>query len=164
VPVTIEELPADRLDALEPLWLALLEHHGKVSIPALTMVGPTDSWGRRRGLYAKWLAVPGAFALTASADGLLVGYALVSIEDTVVLDDHWEVAGPAVAELQTLVVAPEGRGRGVGTALMDAVEARLRAAGITDLVVGVVAGNSDAQRFYERRGMTTFYKELYRRL
>lgn len=162
--VTIEELPADGLGALEPLWLALLEHHGNVSIPALTMVGPADSWERRRGLYAEWLGVPGAFALTASVDGRLVGYALVSIEDTVVLDDHWEVAGPAVAMLQTLVVAPEGRGRGVGTALMDTVEARLRAAGITDLLVGVVAGNSDAQRFYERRGMATYLNQLYRRL
>jgi hypothetical protein len=109
VPVTIEELPTDRLDDLEPLWLHLLEHHGQVSPPALRMVSPADSWPRRRRLYQAWLEAPGAFALVARLDGQLVAYALVSMHGSDALDDTWE-SGDRVAELQTLVVTPRAAG------------------------------------------------------
>ncbi len=52
----------------------------------------------------------------------------------------------------------------MGTQLLDAVEERLRESGTRDLLVGVVAGNADALRFYERRGLTPFFTQLYRRL
>ncbi len=111
----MEELSADDLDSLEPLWLSLLEHHGRVSPPALRMVGPADSWPRRRRLYRAY-------------------------------DSWWTVDS------------------GVGTQLLDAVEGRLRESGTRDLLIGVVAGNADALRFYERRGATPFYTQMYRRL
>src|SRR4028118_1148509 len=43
----------------------------------------------------------------------------------------WEVriTGDPVAELQTLSVMPQGRGRGTGAALMRAVDGRLRGRG-----------------------------------
>jgi ribosomal protein S18 acetylase RimI-like enzyme len=163
VPVTIEELPADRLDDLEPLWQSLLEHHGRVSPPALRMVGAAESWPRRRRLYREWLGAPGAFVLVARLDGQLVAYALVSMHGSDARDDTWK-SGETVAELQTLVTAPQGRGSGVGTQLLDAVEERLRESGTRDLLIGVVADNADALRFYERRGATPFYTQLYQRL
>lgn len=106
MPVTIEELPADRLDDLEPLWQSLLEHHGRVSPPALRMVRPAESWPRRRRLYREWLGAPGAFVLVARLDGQLVAYALVSMHGSDALDDTWK-SGETVAELQTLVTAPK---------------------------------------------------------
>jgi len=39
--------------------------------------------------------------------------------------------------------------------MMDAVEEELEAAGIDDLMVGVLAGNEAAVRFYSRRGLAT---------
>lgn len=46
------------------------------------------------------------------------------------------------------------RGQGVGSALADAIEARARAVGKTRLSLDVSAGNTNARRFYEERGMT----------
>ena len=61
--------------------------------------------------------------------------------------------GAHLAELVSLAVAPDQRGRGVGTALMDAVDAELDRRGIPDLEVAVMAGNGRAIAFYERRGL-----------
>ena len=45
------------------------------------------------------------------------------------------------------------RGRGVGTALLDAVAARARDAGATRLWLVTTNDNVDALRFYQRRGL-----------
>jgi len=37
--------------------------------------------------------------------------------------------------------------------LLDGAEAILEHRGVQDIVIGVLAGNDDASRFYERRGM-----------
>jgi ribosomal protein S18 acetylase RimI-like enzyme len=44
------------------------------------------------------------------------------------------------------------RSQGAGAALVRATAQRLRAAGLTTLRLGVVAGNEGAMRFYERLG------------
>jgi ribosomal protein S18 acetylase RimI-like enzyme len=56
--------------------------------------------------------------------------------------------------LQSIAVDPEGRGAGVGSALMDEIEARARAAGSRRLALDVAASNETARRLYERRGWT----------
>ena len=45
---------------------------------------------------------------------------------------------------------------------MDAVDAELDRLGIDDLWVVVVAANTEAQRFYERRGLRTYMHRMYR--
>ena len=49
-------------------------------------------------------------------------------------------------------MAPAYRGSGLGSQLLDRLEAHLRERGATDLVLGALPGNSDAIRLYERRG------------
>ena len=56
--------------------------------------------------------------------------------------------------LNDLFVAPAARGRGVGSALLDAAAAHARAAGAVRLVLQTATDNSPAQRLYERRGWT----------
>ena len=70
--------------------------------------------------------------------------------------------GDRTAELETLAVLPEQRGAGIGGALMDAVDQELGRLGIDDLWVVVVAGNADALRFYERRGLRTYMHRMHR--
>jgi GNAT superfamily N-acetyltransferase len=51
----------------------------------------------------------------------------------------------------------EERGRGVGTQLLDAVDAELARRGVHDLMIGVMEGNDDA-----RRGLVPGWRQLYR--
>ena len=148
--VVIRRAGADRLDAVEPLYRALHTHH--VEIAQVPLVDDPDvSWARRRAWYAEKLG-QGALLWIAEHAGRPVGYALAEVHPGP--DDTWPV-GERYAELVSLSVDPGGRGQGIGGRLMDAVEGELEAAGIGDLMVGVLAGNEDAVRFYARRGLVT---------
>lgn len=59
-----------------------------------------------------------------------------------------------VALLDELYVAPELRGRGVGSALLALVEAIARQRGADLLEINVDGEDTDARRFYERHGYT----------
>jgi GNAT superfamily N-acetyltransferase len=72
--------------------------------------------------------------------------------------------GPALGELVTMAVLPDDRGAGVGTALFEEIERRLRSAGVSELSVTTPIANVEAGRFYERRGMTPVFQVLLRRL
>jgi ribosomal protein S18 acetylase RimI-like enzyme len=147
----IAMLDPGRLDELEPLWLALHRHHRAVADLAV-LRDDALSWRRRRDWYAAMLSGGHDFALVARIDGEPepVGYAFVHIRPGD--DDTWPV-GSHMAELVSLAVAPDRRGHGIGTALMDAVDAELDLRGVADLEVAVMAGNDGARRFYERRGL-----------
>jgi GNAT superfamily N-acetyltransferase len=140
------------LDELELLWLLLHAHHQAVAPQLAPYVDDATSWGERRAHYVDALE-RGGFLLGARDDGQLIAYALVGIttERPNAWSDTWQV-GDAIAELETLVVLPELRGSGVGTRLLDAVDAELEERGIGDMLIGAVASNGDAIRLYERRG------------
>jgi phosphinothricin acetyltransferase len=55
----------------------------------------------------------------------------------------------------SLFVDREVRGRGVGGALLDALEARTRAIGYHKMVLAAFATNVPGTRLYERRGFGT---------
>jgi ribosomal protein S18 acetylase RimI-like enzyme len=142
---------AGELDALEPLWLELHRHHHRVAPPALLVRDERASWRRRRALYEAWMSVNTAICLVADgASGEPIGYLVARLCDGP--DDTFAVAS-SYAELSSLAVEPAHRGRGVGTALLDALDQRLEALGISDLTVTVMAGNDDALRLYRRRGL-----------
>lgn len=151
--VTITRAGAEALDRLRPLWLVLHRHHQAVGGERLgPYVGEDASWTARRALYAEFFAA-GGFAMLAERDGALVGYAMVAIKTSAEteLDDTW-VAGERVADIETLVVLPETRGDGVGSALLDAVDVELEAEGIHDVLIAAFVTNTDAIRLYEKRG------------
>jgi ribosomal protein S18 acetylase RimI-like enzyme len=154
----ISSIGADRLSELEPLWRSLHRHHR--SVADLRVLADDDlSWERRRDGYRALLEGSDAFVLLARAGEVPAGYAVVKIRPGD--DDTWPV-GAHLAELISLAVAPDARGRGLGTALMDAVDAELERRGVRDLEVAVMAGNDRARRFYERRGLRVGEVLLYR--
>jgi GNAT superfamily N-acetyltransferase len=156
--VRIRRLELEEIDVVRPLWTAMLEHHRSVT-PDMRVRSPDDSWPRRRVEYGRWLADPGSFALLAEDDGQPLGYAVVHVTDG---DDTWDT-GDRRADLESLSVAPAARGRGVGGALLDAVDEELDRLGVTDMFLGVVATNLDAVRFYERRGLRPYLTVMHRR-
>lgn len=142
----------DLLDELEPLWLALFDHHAEVRTQDVPIIERALSWPRRRALYERLLPTPDAFVLLARRDGRPVGYVLAHVHDDGP-DDTWPT-GPRIGEIESLAVLPGERGAGLGTLLLDVAEQRLEAAGVRDLRLIVLTGNDAAVRFYQRRGMS----------
>jgi GNAT superfamily N-acetyltransferase len=139
------------VDDVRALWLALRDHHVEV-MPGM---GPKrddeDSWAHRRALYGRWLANPRAFVLLArdgGGAGDVVGYALVRPEGA---SSTWQ-APKDPALLESLSIGPAARGGGLGAALMARVREECRREGFDALLVGAMAHNAGALRFYEREG------------
>ncbi|MGP4103811.1 GNAT family N-acetyltransferase [Nonomuraea sp. KM90] len=147
--ITLRKGGAELIDRLEPLWLALHQHHQSVQ-PGFAYFSDERSWELRRSCYRRWIREEGSFILLAARHDRAIGYAFVEIQSGP--DDTW-VTGSRVAELQTLSVAPAERGNGIGTLLLDEVDNELKRLGIGDLLIGTLAANSGAQRLYERRGL-----------
>jgi ribosomal protein S18 acetylase RimI-like enzyme len=151
--VEITRAGTEALHRLAPLWLLLHEHHRAVGGEALgPYVDDAASWRARRELY-EGLLRKGGFALLAERDGELIGYAMVAVAPVAetLMPDTWRT-GELVAEIETLSVRPSARGEGVGSALLDRIDAELESAGVRDVLIGALVTNSDAIRLYERRG------------
>jgi len=89
------------------------------------------------------LAAPGRWYVVAQdGDGPVLGYAGLA------------ATGGDDADVQTVAVAPEAQGRGLGGALVDALVARARTRGATAVLLEVRADNERAQRLYAARGFT----------
>jgi GNAT superfamily N-acetyltransferase len=161
----IVSLPAERLDELRPIWRTLYEHHLSLT-PHLRerARGVDEAWQARRRVEEEWLEnEPDTFVLAARRTGAHVGYAFVRVRPAEQFTTSWRVSTP-LAELSILAVLPDERGRGVGSALLDAVEDRLLELGVQDMTISVITTNVDALRLYERRGAVPFVVELVRRV
>lgn len=153
---------ADRLAELEPLWLALHDHHAHTGAEDVAPVrDAVSSWERRRAQYERWMAGGDAALVVAEDGGDVLGYLVLSVGDGGMAT--WDV-GEAVAEVETLSVAPAFRGRGVGRALLSAARDLARSRGAGSLLVGVLHTNEAAIRFYQSEGFGTFYVEMLQRL
>jgi ribosomal protein S18 acetylase RimI-like enzyme len=148
---------SDRLDELRALWLELHHHHQRVARVPPTADDRT-SWTVRRAGYVGILEAGGVLLVAEDGEGL-AGYALLKFHDGP--DDSWDL-GNRYAEVWTLVVAERARGRGIGSALLDAIDEQLAQRGIRGLTIGAMAGNDDAIRLYERRGLVPGWIGLYR--
>jgi ribosomal protein S18 acetylase RimI-like enzyme len=96
----------------------------------------------------KSFAQAGTLLLVAlDAAGIVTGFALTYLDRE---PEPW---------LESLHVVRESRGAGAGTLLMRATAGRLQAAGYQSLRLGVVSGNTDAARLYERLGATHVSRE-----
>ncbi|HYF23251.1 MAG TPA: ribosomal protein S18-alanine N-acetyltransferase [Caulobacteraceae bacterium] len=121
--------------------------------PALAAVhaeGFDQPWSA--GDIAALLEGPGGFGLLVEQDGAAVGFVLARA-----------IAGEA--EILTVAVAPERRGRGIGAALMEAAVRTATAQGATAMFLEVAVDNTAALALYERAGFRRagFRPGYYRR-
>jgi ribosomal protein S18 acetylase RimI-like enzyme len=158
----IERGDAADIDSLRDLWLQLHHHHQEIGPQSGTFTDDESSWSVRSANYREWLAEEGSFLLLARDGDELVGYAMVSVTPGPASErDAW-VVPETVAELMTIVVSKGSRGEGLGTRLLDEVDAELERLGIDELFVGLIPGNDGAQRLYESRGFKGRWLTLVR--
>ena len=149
------------LEGLASLWQQLLQHHRAVAFYGPLVDDPELSWGRRHTWYLQIMAEGGCYLLARNSDGVPVGYAVVAIT---LDDDDTFLVRNGICELVSLVVAYDHRGQGIGTLLIEAAEGVAREHAIDTLKVSVMAGNEEAQSFYEAHDYVVAEHVLYRRL
>ena len=66
-----------------------------------------------------------------------------------------------LADVQTLAVAPQAQGRGLGTRLLELIEDTARRRGAEDLLLEVRADNPGAQRLYLRSGFEQIHQRRH---
>ena len=156
----VVELGREEIDRVAHLFQGLVGFHGEVVEGAWPVREPDAAWAIRRRQYEQWLGEGSARMLVAlpagDRDAAPLGYAVLSVKPSMA---SWDL-GERVGELETLAVAEEARGGGIGTLLIEACRERLRAEGISHWAVGVVEANEGATRLYERAGFRPYYREL----
>jgi ribosomal protein S18 acetylase RimI-like enzyme len=158
-PVSATEITlggADALDELEPLWRSMHAHHATLESQMGPLRSAQESWRRRRTQYQHWLADGHARLLIARREERAVGYAMVTVGPG---PPTWDI-GELVAELESLAVAEDQRGAGIGSLLVAAARASAHELGAQRLSVGVAHANAGALRFYAREGFAPFYLQL----
>jgi N-acetyltransferase len=150
------------LAALEPVWNALQLHHSQITPdlgPRASKRDMAEAWRIRRSKYERWLGDPDSFFVVAEVGGEAVGYAFVTVGPPYA---SWQ-SGDRLAELETLSVLADRRGKRIGTALLDAAWKRLGELGVEDMQITTTVTNVDAQRFYERHGFSRRFAVYYGR-
>jgi ribosomal protein S18 acetylase RimI-like enzyme len=162
-PLRIVRGSKDDIPSLEPLWVAV-HHVHQASMPELApYVSDEDTWRERRALYEEVFRKPETFLFLALVGRELVGYALGHVLGSAESwwSDTWRT-GDRVGELESISVLPDHRGAGIGSALLDAVDAEFTRLGVDDQVICILPGNADAIRLYERRGFRPTWLYLSR--
>lgn len=150
----IEFGSAEDIPSLRELWLGLHQRHQEAMPELAPYATDEESWMVRSAMYASVLTRPRAVLLLAKRRSGLVGYAVgfvLSAEEKAWLDDTWTNTGD-VGEVESLGVLPNWRGAGIGSQLLNRLEAELLALGAKDLVLAVLPGNEAAIRLYARFG------------
>lgn len=146
------QITAARTEQLEPI-LELFPRLASFRIPERRQ--PEHLWQDDAKLLRRWGAgeLPEATVLVAEdADDSLLGIAFARLRPELLSQE------PS-AHLEALVVADGAEGRGVGGALVAAVEASVKAQGAKTLTLHVFGGNQRARGLYRRMG---FEEELLR--
>jgi GNAT superfamily N-acetyltransferase len=156
----VVELDASQVDRVEPLFKQLVDFHREAVKGAWPVRSVDAAWAHRRAEYVEWLGGGTARMLVAvpagAGDAPPRGYATLSIKPS---SASWDV-GERIGELETLAVAQEARGEGIGSLLIESCRALLREEGVSHWSVGVVEVNEGATRLYERVGFRPFYRQL----
>lgn len=107
-------------------------------------------------LMVPYIENDGKDIIISENDGVIDGYAAISVSDT--SKGAGEILPFVFVEVNELCVAENAQGRGIGSALLDAVKAYAKEKGAKFVELGVQAQNTGAQEFYKANGM--FVKNL----
>lgn len=151
--VAISDVPS-----LSALWKEMVEHHRGLVGDVWPVRGGEPSWELRRAQYVAWLRDGTGFLFIARVEESAepVGYLACRLLPEGPTFDLGEIRG----EVDSLVIAETARGRGIGTALLEACRDELRRRGARYWSIGVVDANARAIELYERLGFRAFTRSL----
>jgi ribosomal protein S18 acetylase RimI-like enzyme len=118
-------------------WHAYADYVDRDDLAEHTVAARTERW--------RELLAAGADTAVAEVEGRVTGFA--SIGPPLRAEPE-----PELGELYAIYVDPPAQGAGVGSALLDDAEARLRLRGCTRAVLCVFEANGLARAFYAARG------------
>jgi GNAT superfamily N-acetyltransferase len=147
------------MERLKPLWLSLHAHHQVVSPELAPFVSDNQSWRDRQRQYAEIMSGEwfGFIARHGTAD---IGY-LLCAKHPMVWNATFAIS-PTLWELITLFVKSEWRGKGLGSAMLDAMDQHMAREDVQTKLVGVIPGNCRAIELYEGRGFARTWLTLTR--
>ena len=156
--IRIVEGGAAEIERVEPLWRSMVEYHRELSGREWPVRGAQEAWELRRAQYREWISVGGTWLLLAVDPDQPSprGYALVRLHPA---GPTWDL-GDQIGEIESLAVAEDARGTGIGTALIEAARDLLRERGVRYWSVEVVERNVEATRLYRRHGFRNYYRQL----
>jgi GNAT superfamily N-acetyltransferase len=115
----------DDIDRLESLWVGVHHRHQQVMPHLAPYVSDVRTWSSRRSLYRQLLDKDTTRLLLAVTQDDVVGYGLTHVFEASDswLDDTW-VTGADIGEIESLAVAPDYRGQGIGGRLLTRLKER----------------------------------------
>jgi len=138
---------------IRPAAPAELPAVGELTVAAYAADGfleGTDDYADELADAARRAELATVLVAVDEASGRLLG----SVTFCLAGSPYAEVSAPGEAEFRMLAVAPEGRGKGTGAALVHTCIEMARAAGSTALALCSLETMSTAHRIYQRVGFT----------
>jgi ribosomal protein S18 acetylase RimI-like enzyme len=135
--VVLRAATSDDLDPIVGVFLACWRQSYAGLLPDSAIEAMTDE--RAIALWTRVLAEPTGTVMVAERDGTVLGVTRFAAEG-----DEGVV--------HSLYVAPDARGLGLGTSLLDTAFETLRSAGARSVVLWVFAVNTPSIAFYRGRG------------
>lgn len=156
--VTVRRAEASDSAAIGRLGALLVaEHH---DFDRARFVAPLPELAERYGSFlVSEIARPDMIVLVAEREGAVVGYAYAGVEG----NDYMALRGPA-GVLYDLVVDPDHRRQGVGSALLEAAMTELSRAGEPRVVLFTADKNHVAQAMFDGAGFRRTMIEMTREL
>jgi ribosomal protein S18 acetylase RimI-like enzyme len=157
-PVTVRPVRPEDERAIGRLGALLVaEHH---EFDPRRFIAPIPQLAQRYGEFLLTHAGrEGMMVVVAEREGEVVGYCYAGLEG----NDYMALRGPA-GVLYDLVVDPEHRRQGIGSALMEAALDKLRALGAPRVLLFTADRNHGAQAMFDRGGFRRTMIEMTREL
>jgi GNAT superfamily N-acetyltransferase len=150
--ISLLQVPPEEVDGLRIFCDALHDHHRLVAGHLAPFISDDLSWSVFRPYFLA--AAENGLALRAGPQDAPLGMvAATLLKDAPLFTDTWAIDG-GIAEIEVLAIAESARGQGLGTRLMQAIDARLYERGIRNQIVGAFEPNHSAARLYLKLGFT----------
>lgn len=147
---------AKDLDRVAALWTAITHHHEPFD-PVFRM--RRDAGSELREMLGAMARDPDCEIYVYDEAGDLPGMLIVRIDRSPPIMEEVERA-----EITDLGVREDARRKGIGTALLQAALAWVRASGVSRIEVQVAHANPEGQAFWRARGFGDFMDVLDKRL